>query len=166
MHNLISITGRSNSGKTTLILKIIEELKKRGYRASVIKHTFHHLEADPEGKDSWRFRNSGAETVLLTNDSELALFTRLDGPLSPEELAERYVEQGSHIVILEGFKSASFPKMEVIGGSPEAPLYESGIMNIRAVISDKKRDTDLPFFRRDDVEGITDFIIDNFIKGK
>jgi molybdopterin-guanine dinucleotide biosynthesis adapter protein len=164
MHTMISITGRSNSGKTTLILKIIGELSKRGYRASVIKHTFHHLDSDPQGKDSWRFRNSGAETVVLANDSELALFTRLEEPPSPEELAERYIHSNSHIVILEGFKSASFPKMEVVGDSEEAPLYESGIMNIQAVISDKKSDTELPVFRRDDVRGITDFIVNNYIK--
>jgi molybdopterin-guanine dinucleotide biosynthesis protein B len=164
MRAIISITGRSNSGKTTLILRIIEELRKQGYRASVIKHTFHHLETDPEGKDSRRFRESGADTVLLTNDTELTLYTRLEEPPLPEELVEKYIGNGSDIVILEGFKSASLPKLEVVGNSEEAPLYESGIMNIRAVISDKKRDTGLPFFKRDDVRGITDFIVDNFIK--
>ncbi len=164
MRNIISITGRSNSGKTTLITKIIGELKKRGYRASVIKHTFHHLETDPEGKDTGRFRNSGAENVLITNDSELMLFTRLEAPLSPEELVKRYMDADSDLVIIEGFKSSSLPKIEVIGDSEEAPLHESGVRNIDALISDRKRDTELPLFRRDDIGGITDFIISRYIR--
>lgn len=164
MPAIISITGRSNSGKTTLILKIIEELKKRRYRVSVIKHSFHPVDVDTEGKDSWRFRTSGADTVLVTDDNGLALFTRLEEPVSPEKLVERYIGSSSHIVILEGYKSASFPKIEVIGDSDELPLYESGILNIQAVISDKKGDAGLPFFKRDDVRGITDFIVKNYIK--
>ena len=67
MPPVISIVGKSKSGKTTLIEKLIPELKKRGYKIGIIKHAFHELEFDKKGKDSWRHKAAGAETVMVSS---------------------------------------------------------------------------------------------------
>lgn len=73
MKPIVSIVGRTNSGKTTLIEKLIPELKKRGYKVGVIKHTKHQFEIDHPGKDTWRMTKAGADTVVIVSDKKLAM---------------------------------------------------------------------------------------------
>ena len=70
---IISIVGKSDSGKTTLIEKIIPELNKRGYRVATVKHDVHGFDIDIEGKDSWRHKNSGAHTVVISSPQKIAM---------------------------------------------------------------------------------------------
>ena len=73
MSPIISIVGKSKSGKTTLISKLIPELKKRGYRIGVIKHAFHKFEIDKKGKDSWQHKEAGAETVVVSSPGRVTM---------------------------------------------------------------------------------------------
>ena len=89
---IISIVGKSNSGKTTLIEKIIPLLKDRGYRVGTIKHDVHGFEIDHEGKDTYRHFQAGTDTVLIASskDKKLALIKKVNESLSLDELTETF----------------------------------------------------------------------------
>ena len=70
---VISVVGRSNSGKTTLIVKLVKELKSRGYKVATIKHSHHHFELDTEGKDSWLHTQAGADAVVVASQNMMGI---------------------------------------------------------------------------------------------
>lgn len=113
LKHVIGIVGRSGSGKTTLLSDLIPLLKARGYSVSTIKHTHHGFDMDKPGKDSYRHREAGASEVLLTSANRWALLHELRGEDEPplEDLLERM--SPVDIVLVEGFKSHPFPKVEV-----------------------------------------------------
>lgn len=112
---IISVVGKSNTGKTTLLEKLIPELNRRGYRIGVIKHDAHDFEIDHEGKDTWRLTRAGAETVVISAAKKLAMI-RTAGPeplpATLDELASRLFF-GMDLIITEGYKRESKPKIEV-----------------------------------------------------
>jgi molybdopterin-guanine dinucleotide biosynthesis protein B len=151
----------SNSGKTTLIEKIIPLLKARGLRVAVVKHAHGGFEMDQPGKDSWRFREAGADAVMLIGDDGLALTKTLQAPpLAELELLARDVD----IVIQEGFKKTAKNKIEVFraGISGEQPLCMTD-PSFLALVSDAPFDTTIPRFDINDTCGITEYLIANFI---
>ena len=83
---ILCFVGRSNSGKTTLIERLIPELVKEGYRLATIKHAGHGFNMDTEGKDSWRHKQAGAKTVVITSKGSVALFTDTEQELGVEQL--------------------------------------------------------------------------------
>ena len=109
---IISIVGKSNVGKTTLLEKVVRELKARGRRIATIKHDAHSFEIDHEGKDSWRHKQAGATMTLISSPSKLALVVDTERDLTLSEIRERFV-QGVDLIITEGYKSESHPKIEV-----------------------------------------------------
>ena len=149
---IISVTGRSGSGKTTLIEKMIVHYKSLGKKVSVIKSMRHDFDTDPKGKDTYRYRESGASASIITNGKKFALISGIENDTNPMELAQKYFSD-SDIIIIEGFKEGNQKKIEVIGDSKEAPLFYED-KNIRIIVSDRVFDTELPVFRRDDVDGI------------
>lgn len=149
---IISITGRSGSGKTTLIEKLIVHYKSLGKKVSVVKSMRHEFDTDPAGKDTFRYRESGAFASIITNGKKISLISELAARETPLELAEKYFSD-SDIVIIEGFKEGNIQKIEVIGNSTESPLFFDD-KNIKILVTDRSFDTELPVFRRDDVEGI------------
>ncbi len=155
---IISLVGRSNSGKTTLIEKLIKIFKDQNYRIAVIKHTHHDFSFDKKGKDSYRHRDAGADTVLITNDSKIGMVSDLEKPMNPLEVAEKFLSQNIDLLIIEGFKDLASPKIEIIGDSEEAPLFQSGLTGVRAVVTDRDIETDLPQFRRNDIHLISEYI--------
>jgi molybdopterin-guanine dinucleotide biosynthesis protein B len=102
---IISIVGKSNSGKTTLIEKLIPELNRRGYRVGTVKHDVHGFEVDKEGKDSWRHRKAGAYSTIISSPQQIALIRTMsyDAPL--DEIRDRFI-QDVDIIIAEGYKRA------------------------------------------------------------
>ncbi len=110
---VVSIVGTSGSGKTTLLEKIVKELVKKGYSVGTIKHDAHGFEIDREGKDSWRHKKAGAETVALSSPGKLAVIKDVKGEWPPERIASSFFHD-SDIVITEGYKKGPFPKIEVI----------------------------------------------------
>ena len=107
---LISVTGQSGSGKTTLIEKLIPEFKKRGYRVGTVKHTHHGVD-DQSGKDSWRHKEAGADTVIVAAPDGLAVM-KTSGCDSLDKLVP-FLEDVD-LVITEGYKSGNKPKIEVV----------------------------------------------------
>jgi molybdopterin-guanine dinucleotide biosynthesis protein B len=122
---IISIIGRKNAGKTTLIVALAAELARRGHRVMTIKRGHHPADLDREGTDSWRhFHEGRAERVLLSTPDLRVLFDRTQDNHDPIALARDYLE-GADIVLVEGYKQAAVPKIEVhrttIG---PGPLYQ------------------------------------------
>ena len=101
----------SGSGKTTLIEKVIEILTNKGYRVGVLKHDAHKFEIDKKGKDSWRFANAGAQNVIISSKEKLAMISKLDDYICIDKIIKLFVDMD--IVIIEGFKSSIYPKIEV-----------------------------------------------------
>jgi molybdopterin-guanine dinucleotide biosynthesis protein B len=122
---IISIIGRKNAGKTTLIVALAAELARRGHRVMTIKRGHHPADLDREGTDSWRhFHEGRAERVLLSTPELRVLFDRTQDNYDPIELARKYLE-GADIVLVEGYKQAPVPKIEVHRSQiAPGPLYQ------------------------------------------
>src|SRR2546426_11060413 len=99
---ILCVVGRSNSGKTTLIERLIPELVREGYRVATIKHAGHGFDLDTEGKDSWRHKQAGAHTVIVMSKGSLALFTDVEYEIGVEDLRARYVNDDIDLIIAEG----------------------------------------------------------------
>jgi len=157
------VAASSNSGKTTLIEKIVTILKGRGLRVAVVKHASKGFELDKPGKDSWRFQQAGADTVVLVGPDSMAVMKRVDHDLDPGEL-ERAAGDVD-ILIYEGFKKSAQNKIEVFrsGASGDRPLCLDD-RSYRALVSDKPFSLPIPCFDLDDAEGVADFLVDNFIR--
>jgi molybdopterin-guanine dinucleotide biosynthesis protein B len=111
----VCIVGRKNSGKTTLTVALAAELKRRGRRIATIKHGHHAFEADQPGRDSWRHFNEGeAQATLMAGTGKIALVMRIQDEPDPERLvAEFYAGRGYDLVLVEGWKHGTLPKVEV-----------------------------------------------------
>ncbi|MBI2868632.1 MAG: molybdopterin-guanine dinucleotide biosynthesis protein B [Chloroflexi bacterium] len=112
MHPIISIVGRSKTGKTTLLEALIAELKSRGYRLATIKHSAEDVEFDKADKDTWRFTRAGSDLSAISSRSKLAVFKDLDYDFDPLDLA-RFICWDYDLILTEGFKKRGFPKIEV-----------------------------------------------------
>ena len=151
--------GWSGSGKTTLIEKLIPLLVARGLRVSLIKHAHHTFDVDVPGKDSYRHRQAGAAEVLVTSSRRWVLMHELRG--APEPSFEEQVKRLSpcDLLIVEGFKFAPIPKIEVWRKEPGEALLHPNDPHIVAVASDVKVETRLPLLDLNDVPAIADFIV-------
>ncbi len=155
------VAARSNSGKTTLIEKIVRVLKSRGLRVAVIKHASAGFELDKPGKDSWRFEQAGADTVVLAGPDRLAVLKKTDREPTAAELLQTAPE--ADIVIYEGFKQSAVNKIEVFrtGVSGDRPLCTADRSFI-ALVSDKPFPVPIPRFDINDSEGVADFVVNYF----
>jgi len=160
---IVSIVGRSNSGKTTLIEKLIPILKRRGYRVGTVKHDVHGFEMDREGKDTYRHFHSGADGVLISSPKKMAFIKRVEPAPSLDELVEHFYSD-MDIVITEGFKRLDKPKIEVFRSAVHPEPLCTAADNRVALASDVELTVDCPRFDIDDVESIADFIEARFLK--
>ena len=133
---IFGITGHSGMGKTTLLEKLIPELRSRGLTDSLIKHSHKDIEVDRPGKDSHRLRESGCSEVLLLGSNRWALMHELRGAIEPplEYLLSRL--QVCDVVLLEGFKTGDFPKLEVWRAAVNKPPLGTSWPGIVAIASD------------------------------
>jgi len=152
---VISLSGRSNSGKTTLLEKLIGELKRRGHKVAAVKHSFHDIDLDQPGKDSWRLARAGSDAVLVSSPNKLYLSRKLNAEAPFEELLALLADEYD-VVLMEGFKGASIGKIEVhrkeLGGLV-CPRGET-----IAVVTDEPLDVDVPQFTADQIELLADFV--------
>lgn len=157
MHTL-SVIGRSGSGKTTLLIRLIPQLIRMGVRVAALKHSHHaRIEVDRPGKDSYRLREAGAETVILLSQGQLVQIESLREQPSIEQIESRI--SGVDLLLVESWKSASLPALELIGESGER-IDPLGCGDRLAVISDHDPGDSLPHFRRDDIEELARFVRD------
>jgi molybdopterin-guanine dinucleotide biosynthesis protein B len=151
--------GWSGSGKTTLIEKLIPLFVKRGLRVSLIKHAHHSFDVDHPGKDSYRHRHAGAAEVLVTSSRRWVLMHELRGGKEPS-----FEEQIAHLspcdlLIIEGFKYAPIPKLEVWRAESGEALLHPNDPHVVAVASDTKLETKLPLLDLNAHEAIAQFIL-------
>jgi len=162
---IISIVGKSDSGKTTLIEKLIPELTRRGYRIATVKHDIHGFEVDQEGKDSWRHKQAGAHTVVISSPNKVALIRDVGKDLTLDEIREKLIEDVD-LILSEGYKKDVQPKIEILRKEKHRELLCTKEDNLVAIISDKKFDIGVSCFFLDDIKGVADFIERKFLKSK
>ncbi len=167
MPPVVSVVARSGTGKTTLLVKLIAELKRRNYRVGVIKHDAHRFDIDHEGKDSWRLTRAGADTMVVMSAEKIALVKQLGEDESPTLEAVVAAYYGDvDIVLTEGFKHGRMAKIEVYRRACGDPLICRGERNdpdLLAVASDSPLSVDVPLFDLNDVAGLCDLLVDTFL---
>lgn len=158
---VFGFAGYSGSGKTTLIEQLIPRFVLRGLRVSLIKHAHHLFDIDKPGKDSYRHREAGASEVLITSDQRWVLMHELRGEPEPS-LHEQLVRfSPCDLVLVEGYKHAAIPKLEVHRPGLGKPMLHPDDPNIVAVATDAAIETRLPLFDLNRPDEIADFIIDH-----
>jgi molybdopterin-guanine dinucleotide biosynthesis adapter protein len=162
---IVSIVGRSNTGKTTLIEKLIPELRRRGYRVATIKHNIHGFDIDHEGKDSWRHKKAGARLTVIASPQRIAVIEDVSKDYELSELRDRYIRDVD-IILSEGFKRNPHPKIEVVRSEMRHNPLSSREDNLIAIVSDEPVDRGVPCLDIDDTQGLVDLIEDRFLKGK
>ena len=158
---IVSIVGKSDSGKTTLLEKLIPELKRRGYSVGTIKHDAHSFSIDHPGKDSWRHTEAGSEVMVISSASQAAMVRRLEGELSLDAIAGDYMAPVD-IVLTEGFKREDKPKVEVLAPGESELISEPG--DLLAVASDDTLELDVPVVRRDNATAFADLLEEKVLK--
>jgi molybdopterin-guanine dinucleotide biosynthesis adapter protein len=159
---LVSIVGRSNSGKTTLIEKLVPALVRRGVRLGSVKHDVHGFDIDHPGKDSWRHKHAGTHTTIISSPQKLAMVRDSDHDPTLDELLPFF--NGLDLVLSEGYKRETKPKIEIFRpeAHPEPLCRNDG--HLIALASDADMDLGVPRFRLDDIEGLADFIFKRFLE--
>ncbi|MEO3434703.1 molybdopterin-guanine dinucleotide biosynthesis protein B [Inquilinus sp. CAU 1745] len=158
---IFGLAGWSGSGKTTLVGKLIPELTGRGLAVSTIKHAHHAFDVDSPGKDSYRHREAGAHEVLVSSANRWALMHEHRGAPEPslEELLRRL--SPVDLVIVEGFKRESHPKLEVYRAIVGKPALQPEDPHIVGIATDRPDalDAPVPVLDLDDIAGIADLVI-------
>jgi molybdopterin-guanine dinucleotide biosynthesis protein B len=162
---IISIVGKSDSGKTTFIEKLLPELVRRGYRVATVKHDVHGFEVDREGKDSWRHKQAGAHTVIISSPTKVALIRDVEKDLRLDEIRDKLV-QDVDLILSEGYKKDVQPKIEIFRTEKHKELLCTKEDNLVAIVSDKEFDVGVSCFFLDDIKGVADFIEKKFLKSK
>ncbi len=168
MTKIFGIVGWSGSGKTDLTTRIIEFLVKKNIIVASIKHTHHDFEIDKEGKDSHKHIQSGANEVMIYSKKKWALISKVQkNSIKIEELIKKF-EKKTELIIVEGLKYSSFPKVEVIRSCLNKPFIYEDDQNIKAIVIDKKisklESLKLPLFNFSETEEIANFILNSIEK--
>jgi len=159
--NAIAIVGNSGAGKTTLLERLIPVLKRKGVRVGAVKHDAHRFDIDHPGKDSHRLTAAGADTMMITSASTLAMVKQHGVSPPIEELLERYFSD-MDLVLVEGFRGSCLPKIEVHRREFRRALICRGERNdpgLAAVASDEPLDLDVPVLALNDPDAIAKFIV-------
>ncbi|PLS23112.1 molybdopterin-guanine dinucleotide biosynthesis protein B [Neptunicoccus cionae] len=156
---VFGITGWKNTGKTSLVERLVANFTARGLVISTVKHAHHNFDVDQEGRDSFRHRESGAQEVLLCSGTRWALMHELrDAPEPPlRELLTKL--SPVDLVLVEGFKTVDHAKLECHRNETGKSLLAPNDPTIVAVASDAKPDVACPLLDLDDTDGIADFIL-------
>lgn len=153
---LVAIVGKSDSGKTTLIERVVPELVALGLRVGTVKHDAHSFEIDHPGKDSWRHGQTGAEAYAIASPERIAFISRLPGELPLADIARRFFA-GFDIVVVEGYKRTAPHRVELfrVAAGHSEPLCAPG--EAIALVTD----AEMPHehrFALDDGRGLAQFL--------
>ncbi len=156
---VVSIVGKSDSGKTTLLEKLLRESKRRGWRTATIKHDVHGFEMDQPGKDTWRHAQAGADIVVISSPQKIAI---LESVLNDQPLDAVIARiRGVDLIFTEGYKRGNKPKIEVFRAAMHQELLcEPG--ELLAIASDVIFENGVPCYDLDDAEGLCDLIAQKF----
>jgi molybdopterin-guanine dinucleotide biosynthesis protein B len=156
MRSVITLVGKSSSGKTTLLEKLIAELKRRGHKVAIVKHSHHADDLDTAKKDTWRFTQAGAELSAINSLDHLAIYRRMDHFFDPQEISS-FILWDYDIILTEGFKGSPYPKIEVHRAEQGKELLTDAQL-LLAVVTDETLEVSVPQYSHDDVAGIADLI--------
>jgi molybdopterin-guanine dinucleotide biosynthesis protein B len=157
---IICFVGKSNSGKTTFIERVIPELVRAGYKIATVKHAGHGFDLDTEGKDSWRHKQAGASSVVILSKGSMAMFADVSDQLKVDDIRDRFLDASYDLIIAEGWKHEGYPKIVIIREQVgEIPISPEGLL---AVVSDKPIDLNVPRFDLDDVQAVAALIMKHF----
>jgi molybdopterin-guanine dinucleotide biosynthesis protein B len=157
---IVCFVGKSNSGKTTFIERVIPELVRAGYKVATVKHAGHGFDLDTEGKDSWRHKQAGASSVVILSKGSMAMFADVSDQMKVEDVRDRFLDDTYDLVIAEGWKNEGYPKIVIVREQiGEIPISREGLL---AIVSDKPIDLNVPAFDLNDVSGVANLIMRQF----
>lgn len=157
---VVSFVGKSDSGKTTLLEKVIKELKSKGIRLAIIKHDAHSFDIDKPGKDTWRHAQAGADIVAISSPAKMSIIEKVDKELTLDEVIAKI--SNVDIILTEGFKRENKPKIEVFRSAAHKTLLCTSD-ELLAIASDIPWDIGVPCHHLDDYKEITDVLL-NYIR--
>jgi len=161
MKKVIGIVGWKDVGKTFFATEIIKLLVEKGYKVGSIKHAHHDFDIDKPGTDSFRHRQSGSSEVIISSSKRWAKIIENNNK-NEKKLNELLREFNDiDVAIVEGFKKENHPKIEII--SKNSKNINNEIKNVVAIVADDKIDSSKPVFKKNDVESLTQFIINKFL---
>lgn len=157
---IVAVSGVKNSGKTTLVEKLVRTLVARGVRVAVIKHDGHHFEPDVPGTDSWRHRAAGAYGTAIY-DGEKYLLVK-SAQITPEQLFDQFPE--ADLILLEGAKDSPWPKFEIVrGGNSTAPVCDPA--TLLALVTDLPLSLPgVPTLGLEDIDAMVELLLDKLPK--
>ena len=158
---IFGIAGFKNAGKTTLIVELIGVLRQRDLRIGTIKHAHHEFDIDHPGKDSYQHREAGAEEVIVASSRRWAHIREL-GQINEPPLTELLEHLGDlDIVLIEGYKHGSHPKLELRRAGNDAPELAGQDPSICAIVSDGMvSSAPVPVLERSDLESIANLVVE------
>ena len=157
---IVCFVGRSDSGKTTFIERVIPELVRAGYKVATVKHAGHGFDLDTEGKDSWRHKQAGASSVVILSKGSMAMFADVSDQMKVEEVRDRFLDGTYDLIIAEGWKNEGYPKIVIVREQVgEIPISLEGLL---AVVSDKPVDLNVPVFDLNEVPAVAALIMKQF----
>lgn len=161
---VVSIVGKSDSGKTTLLERLIRALTDRGYRVGTVKHHVHDFDIDIPGKDSWRHAKAGAAVTLVSSPSKLGMVRQMDHEASLEELLA--LAPDVDILLTEGYRRAGDVRIEVSRRARSTELVCEAA-ELFALVTDNEglEVGDLPVLALDDAQGLAELVQSTFLKG-
>jgi len=157
---IISIVGKSSTGKTTFLEKLISELSGRGYKIATIKHSHHDIELDQPNKDTWRHSQAGARETIISANNGVQINKHIGHPLDLDELSS-FLNESNDIILTEGFSQDTAPKIE-IHRKDAGPLLENA-SNLLAIASDEPLDVDIKQFDLNDIKGVANLIEEKYL---
>lgn len=160
---VVSIVGKSDSGKTTFLEQLIRVLTERGWGVATAKHHVHEFDIDVPGKDSWRHAHAGAIATMVVSPAQFALMREVDREYTLEELAQQAADAGADILLTEGFKRVARVRIEVVRAERSTELISSPD-ELVALVTDVEHDVgDVPVFALDDAKGVADLVERRFL---
>lgn len=157
---VFGVAGWKNSGKTTLVERLVAEITRRGLTVSTIKHAHHAFDVDQPGRDSYRHRQAGAREVLVASGARWALMHELREAEEPPLEALLAKLSPVDLALIEGYKREPYPKLETHRAITGKALLAPEDPSIRAVASDAPIEgLSVPRFDLDDIAGVADFVL-------
>ena len=157
---VVLIVGSSGSGKTSVLVKLIPELRERGLKIGTIKHHHRDFEIDHPGKDSWQHKQAGAERAMISSPKRIGIVMDADHDHALDELIPFFT--GLDIVLVEGYKKADRPKVEVFRHEVHNRPVCIDDKYLIAIVSDQPLEIGVPCFGTGDITGLSKFLISRF----
>jgi len=167
---VVTFVGKSNSGKTTFLEKVIACLTERGYCVATVKHHAHTTDVDTEKKDSWRHARAGSVVSMVSSPTQFSVVRQVEREVTMEECVKQAQEAGCDILLAEGFKKLNLPKIELSRKErSDEPICDpdevEAFVTNNPALARKFADT-VPVYDLNDSEGFCNFLARRFIEGQ